>query len=160
MWPIVWAHCPRLQARNNLMSTLPVNNNSTSHNVKKNTTNPAHQESLPWRSMLFVFSVDFIGGFDTFSSYQPPSKSSHIQLQPVYVYVSLAISSFSSLLFNFCVDSYLIGSRCVIWHPYGYFCTRAIIRLQNWTKLEHYVSRVGPCSWHLYGHFCTSSIIN
>ena len=31
------------------------------------------------------FSVDFIGGFDPF--YQSPSKSSHMQLQPVYVYV-------------------------------------------------------------------------
>ena len=33
-------------------------------------------------------SVDFIGGFDTYSAYQSPAKSAHMQLQPVYVYVS------------------------------------------------------------------------
>ena len=33
-------------------------------------------------------SVDFIGGFDTFSAYRTPNKTSHMQLQPVYVYVS------------------------------------------------------------------------
>ncbi|ELT97184.1 hypothetical protein CAPTEDRAFT_222288 [Capitella teleta] len=41
--------------------------------------------------VVYVFSeeddsFDFIGGFDTFSSaFQSPAKSSHVQLQPVYV---------------------------------------------------------------------------
>jgi hypothetical protein len=38
--------------------------------------------------ILSFVSVDFIGGFDTFSAYQSPAKTSHMQLQPIYVYVS------------------------------------------------------------------------
>ena len=36
-------------------------------------------------SLLFLspFKVDFIGGFDSYG-YQPPQKSSHLQLQPLY----------------------------------------------------------------------------
>ena len=29
-------------------------------------------------------SFDFIGGFDTYSAYQSPTKTSHMQLQPIY----------------------------------------------------------------------------
>lgn len=32
---------------------------------------------------LSPFEVDFIGGFDSYG-YQPPQKSSHLQLQPLY----------------------------------------------------------------------------
>ncbi|XP_013413175.1 sodium/potassium-transporting ATPase subunit beta-1-interacting protein 3 [Lingula anatina] len=40
--------------------------------------------------VIYVFSeeddsFDFIGGFDTYSAYQSPAKSSHMQLQPMYV---------------------------------------------------------------------------
>ena len=41
---------------------------------------------VAWHHVFFV-SVDFIGGFDTFSAYHSPAKTSHMQLQPVYVYV-------------------------------------------------------------------------
>lgn len=39
--------------------------------------------------LCVIVSVDFIGGFDSFSAYQSPAKTSHMQLQPVYVYVLL-----------------------------------------------------------------------
>lgn len=34
-------------------------------------------------SPSLVLKVDFIGGFDSYG-YQPPQKSSHLQLQPLY----------------------------------------------------------------------------
>lgn len=34
-------------------------------------------------SSSLSFTVDFIGGFDSYG-YQPPQKSSHLQLQPLY----------------------------------------------------------------------------
>lgn len=37
-------------------------------------------------SSLSCFKVDFIGGFDSYG-YQPPQKSSHLQLQPLYTWV-------------------------------------------------------------------------
>ncbi len=36
---------------------------------------------------LSPFEVDFIGGFDSYG-YQPPQKSSHLQLQPLYTWVT------------------------------------------------------------------------
>jgi len=40
--------------------------------------------------VIYIFteeddSFDFIGGFDSYSAYQSPAKTSHMQLQPVYV---------------------------------------------------------------------------
>ncbi|XP_064652110.1 sodium/potassium-transporting ATPase subunit beta-1-interacting protein 2-like isoform X3 [Lineus longissimus] len=40
--------------------------------------------------VIYIFteeddSFDFIGGFDSFSAYQSPAKTSHMQLQPIYV---------------------------------------------------------------------------
>jgi len=39
-------------------------------------------------------SFDFIGGFDSYSAYQSPAKTSHMQLQPVYVVPSFQNESF------------------------------------------------------------------
>lgn len=32
-------------------------------------------------------SFDFIGGFDSYTAYHSPSKTSHVQLQPMYVFL-------------------------------------------------------------------------
>lgn len=42
----------------------------------------SHIELHNFDSLLFV-TVDFIAGFDSYG-YQPPQKSSHLQLQPLY----------------------------------------------------------------------------
>lgn len=43
--------------------------------------------------MQLSFSVDFIGGFDSYG-YQGPQKTSHLQLQPMYMWV-LGLESIS-----------------------------------------------------------------
>lgn len=53
-------------------------------------------------SPLFLSpEVDFIGGFDSYG-YQPPQKSSHLQLQPLYTWVTnITFSSFPLLCSSF-----------------------------------------------------------
>lgn len=56
---------------------------------------------LPLSRSLFLSlspEVDFIGGFDSYG-YQPPQKSSHLQLQPLYTWVTNTMFSHLSLFF-------------------------------------------------------------
>lgn len=51
------------------------------HLIKKTELRESGMMSSPL--FLSPFEVDFIGGFDSYG-YQPPQKSSHLQLQPLY----------------------------------------------------------------------------